>query len=67
MPQVGQQVVIAFLAERVPGTVEAVDPDARQLKVVTDHGDVLTFRLNTASGRFISIDPSRAKLYFEGP
>jgi hypothetical protein len=64
VPQIGQPVVVAFLAVRIEGTVVAVDPDRRGLEVATDEGEVIRFVLRRATGRFQADGQVGVNLYF---
>ncbi|MEA2431693.1 MAG: hypothetical protein QOI19_2166 [Thermoleophilaceae bacterium] len=65
MPRVGAAVTVAFLARRVPATIEDVDGDGHRLVVVTEEGETLSFKLNPATGQFAEQHGgSRARLLF---
>jgi hypothetical protein len=61
---VGDPVLVAFLAAKVPGTVISVDEDMRGLSVTTADGETLRFVLRQTTGRFESTGAARARLYF---
>ncbi len=52
MPWVGRPVLIEFLSGPVAGTVSRVDEAGRQVEVVTENGDPVTFTLNRATATF---------------
>jgi hypothetical protein len=52
MPELGGAVLIDYLGSTVPGTVRAIAADGRRLEVLTDDGEMLTFRLNGATATF---------------
>ena len=64
-PHVGQSVTVVFLAERVQGTVTAVDPDHRGLDVRTEEGELIRFTLQPTTGRFQSGGQFGPRLYFD--
>ncbi len=65
IPRVGQTVMISFLAVKVHGIVERVDPDQLGLEVVTEEGEAIRFQLSRITGRFMSEAQTGARLYFE--
>ncbi len=64
MPRVGASVLVAYLAVQMPGTVTAVDDDLRGLEVELSDGERVRFRLSRATGTFLAVDSSRARLLF---
>lgn len=52
MPHVGGAVLVDYLGSTVPGTVQAVSDDGRQLQVLTEDGASLTFVLNRVTATF---------------
>jgi hypothetical protein len=55
VPAVGAEVTVLYLNAREAGVVEAVEDGGATAVVVTEHGDVLRFRL-TATGAFVTPD-----------
>ncbi len=64
-PRVGAPVLVAYLAVQMHGTVISVDEDLRGLEVELSDGERVSFRLSRATGTFLSVDSSRARLLFE--
>ncbi|GAC1322661.1 MAG: hypothetical protein NVSMB25_18110 [Thermoleophilaceae bacterium] len=50
---VGAAVTISSLATEVRGTVEEIHDEGRQLVVLTDEGELMTFGLSPATGSFL--------------
>jgi hypothetical protein len=65
IPRVGDPVTVGFLAAKVKGTIEWVDADLRRLRVLTDDGEMLTFKLSPATARFVGeAHPAGPRLLF---
>jgi predicted PP-loop superfamily ATPase len=65
IPRVGDAVTIVYLDAQVRGTIERVSDDQHELEVVTEEHEVVRFRLNRATARFMAADPAtRARLVF---
>jgi len=65
IPRIGAPVTVVFLAAKVSGTVQHVDPDLHGLHVVTDEGETLRFELSPLTGRFMSEGQAGPRLFFE--
>ena len=66
VPTVGAKVAVAYLGERVAGTIEEVGDNGRDLVVVTEAGEPVEFALSRATGHFMSGGRQHgARLYFE--
>jgi hypothetical protein len=65
IPRVGDPVTVRFLAAKVNGTIEWVDGDLHRLRVLTDEGEMLTFKLSPAMARFVTeAHPAGPRLLF---
>jgi ABC-type hemin transport system ATPase subunit len=64
MPRVGAQVIVAYLATQVPGTITELDDAGRALEVRLAGGERVRFALSRATGTFLATDPSNARLLF---
>jgi hypothetical protein len=66
IPRIGASVTVVFLDGRTRGIVERAEADLRGVEVRTEDGELLTFRLSRATGRFTSEGrQSGARLLFE--
>lgn len=67
LPRVGQAVTIVYLDEQVAGMIERVSRDHHDVDVLAQDGELVTFRLNPATARFMGAGRhAGARLLFEG-
>jgi hypothetical protein len=52
VPQVGMAVTVRHLGADVPATIVALADEGREITVVTDEGERMTFTLRAATGAF---------------
>jgi hypothetical protein len=52
MPQVGMRASVRYLATDVPAVVVGVEDEGRCLKIRTDQGELIEFKLNRATGKY---------------
>ncbi len=64
MPVLGGSVAVLYLGATVSGVVTKIDGGGRELLVVTEDGDTLTFALSRATGRFVGDGAMGARLMF---
>lgn len=65
MPHLGAQVTVAFLAIQMPGRVVGIDQDGRGLEVELSDGERLRFALSRATGTFLAVGQTDARLLFQ--
>ena len=66
LPRVGQTVTIVYLDDQVTGVIERVSGDHHDVDVLAQDGELVSFRLNQATARFIGAGRhAGARLVFE--
>jgi len=54
LPHIGEHVTVAFFGATVYGVIREIDEHQRQLCVLTEEGDAITFTLSRATGQFVA-------------
>jgi len=54
LPRVGDHVTVVFLGALLDGVIGEIDEQRRQLHVLTDYGEAITFALSRATGVFMA-------------